>query len=125
MRNILFADDEAALRFLVTETLAEEGYEVTEAEDGRTAMELLEANVYDAIILDYMMPEMTGVEVCGWLRASENPNRGKPVILLTAKSLQKDREQAMNAGATEFMLKPFSPLQLLDLVDRLVAGKES
>ncbi|MCI3919109.1 response regulator [Paenibacillus sp. TRM 82003] len=120
MAKVLLADDELALRFLITETLAEEGYEVTEAEDGGEAVRLLASSAYDVIILDYMMPEKTGVEVCRWLRAAEgNANREKPVILLTAKAQQKDKDEALGAGASEYMMKPFSPLQLLDLVDRL------
>ncbi len=123
MAKIMLADDELALRFLITETLAEEGYEVKEAEDGREAVRLLESEPFDVVILDYMMPELTGVEVCAWLRRTEGANREKPVILLTAKAQQKDRDQALEAGATEYMVKPFSPLQLLELVDRL-AGTE-
>lgn len=120
--KIMLADDEPALRFLITETLAEEGYEVKAAEDGKEALRLLESEPFDVVILDYMMPELTGVEVCARLRAAEGVNREKPVILLTAKAQQKDREQALEAGATEYMMKPFSPLQLLELVDRLVGA---
>lgn len=118
--KILLADDEAALRFLLTETLADEGYEITEAEDGKEALGYLQAESYDLIILDYMMPERTGVEVCEWLRANENPNRQAPVILLTAKALEKDRERAKAAGVTQYIVKPFSPLQLVDTVEALI-----
>ncbi|HZG77649.1 MAG TPA: response regulator transcription factor [Paenibacillus sp.] len=125
MAKIMLADDELALRFLISETLTEEGYEVQEAEDGGEAVRLLGADSFDVIILDYMMPELTGIEVCRWLRSSGGPNREKPVILLTAKAQQKDKEQAIEAGATEYMVKPFSPLQLLDLVDRLAGEARS
>lgn len=118
--KILLADDEAALRFLLTETLADEGYDITEAEDGQEALTHLQAERYDLIILDYMMPERTGVEVCEWLRANENPNRQAPVILLTAKALEKDRERAKAAGVTQYIVKPFSPLQLVDTVELLI-----
>ncbi|MCZ8516322.1 response regulator [Paenibacillus filicis] len=118
--KILLADDEAALRFLLTETLADEGYEITEAEDGKEALGYLQAESYDLIILDYMMPERTGVEVCEWLRTNENPNRQAPVILLTAKALEKDRERAKAAGVTQYIVKPFSPLQLVDTVEALI-----
>ncbi|WP_309119184.1 response regulator [Paenibacillus sp.] len=122
MTKIMLADDEPALRFLITETLAEEGYGVKEAEDGREAVRLLQSESFDVVILDYMMPELTGVEVCEWLRRTDGDNRDKPVILLTAKAQQKDKDQAIAAGATEYMIKPFSPLQLLELVDRLAGG---
>ncbi|NHN29329.1 response regulator [Paenibacillus agricola] len=118
--NILMADDEVALRFLLTETLADEGYNITEAEDGKEALDYIKVNTYDLIILDYMMPEFTGVEVCEWLRNNDNPNQGAPVILLTAKALDKDRERAKAAGVSTYIVKPFSPLQLVDTVQQLI-----
>jgi two-component system, OmpR family, phosphate regulon response regulator PhoB len=114
--KILLADDETALRFLLTETLSDEGYEITEAEDGGEAIKYLQEETYTLAILDYMMPEKTGVEVCAWLRGTEGPNRDIPVLLLTAKALEKDKEQARLAGVTQYILKPFSPLQLIDIV---------
>lgn len=120
MIKLLIAEDEATLRFLLTETLTDEGYAVAEATDGSEAKAQLEQSVFDLIILDFMMPEMTGIEVCEWLRASNNPNRDKPVILLTAKAQDKDRERARQAGVTTYVVKPFSPLNLLDIVERLI-----
>ncbi len=116
--TILLADDEAALRFLLVETLSDEGYDITEAADGAEALQRLAEAEFDLIILDYMMPEQTGVDVCTWLRASDNPNRNKPVILLTAKALEKDRERARQAGVTDYIVKPFSPLLLIDAVQK-------
>lgn len=118
--KILLADDEIALRFLLTETLSDEGYAISEAEDGQQAMEQLQKETYDLIILDYMMPERTGVEVCEWLRHNDNANRNIPVILLTAKALDKDKEKAKAAGVTTYIVKPFSPLQLIDTVGQLL-----
>ncbi|WP_282937148.1 response regulator [Paenibacillus sp. RC67] len=120
--RILLADDELALRFLLTETLADEGYEITEAEDGKEALIHIQSTRYDLIILDYMMPELTGVEVCEWLRTQNNPNQETPVILLTAKALEKDRERAKKAGVSTYIVKPFSPLQLVDIVKQLIEG---
>jgi CheY-like chemotaxis protein len=119
--KVLLADDEAALRFLLTETLSDEGYDIVEAEDGSEAQELLERERFDLAILDYMMPAKTGVEVCEWLRSSSGPNRGLPVILLTAKTLEKDKEKALAAGVTAYIMKPFSPLQLIEVVKELIA----
>ncbi|SFL12532.1 Response regulator receiver domain-containing protein [Paenibacillus sp. 1_12] len=118
--NILLADDEMSLRFLLTETLADEGYHITEAADGKEALDHIKSNKYDLIILDYMMPELTGVEVCEWLRNNENPNQHSPVILLTAKALDKDRDRARTAGVSTYIVKPFSPLQLVDTVQQLI-----
>ncbi|MDF2960590.1 MAG: histidine kinase [Paenibacillus sp.] len=122
--KILLADDEVALRFLLTETLADEGYEITEAEDGKEALSFIQSISYDLIILDYMMPELTGVEVCEWLRNHDNPNRYTPVILLTAKALDKDRERARAAGVSTYIVKPFSPLQLVNTVEDLIEGRQ-
>ncbi|RKN66128.1 response regulator [Paenibacillus ginsengarvi] len=118
--KILLADDESALRFLLTETLGEEGYSITEAEDGQQAIDKLEKELFDIVILDYMMPEKTGVEVCQWLRESDSPNSRLPVILLTAKASDKDRDRAQAAGVTTYIVKPFSPLQLIDTVESLL-----
>ncbi|MFE5318574.1 response regulator [Paenibacillus sp. NPDC056579] len=118
--RVLLADDEMALRFLLTETLSDEGYDITEAEDGKEALNEIRNQRYDLIILDYMMPELTGVEVCEWLRNHDNPNRQVPVILLTAKALEKDRERAKAAGVSTYIVKPFSPLQLVDTVQKLI-----
>lgn len=123
-KKILLADDEAALRFLLSETLADEGYEITESEDGMEAINHLSTGRFDLIILDYMMPERTGVEVCEWLRGDPNPNQMAPVILLTAKALEKDRERAKTAGVTQYIVKPFSPLQLLDTIQELIQNGE-
>lgn len=122
-QRILLADDELALRFLLSETLSDEGYDIAEAEDGAEAIRLLKAESFDLIILDYMMPENTGVEVCEWLRQAEgNPNRNVPVILLTAKALEKDKERAKAAGVTTYIVKPFSPIQLIGAVEELIQG---
>lgn len=123
-KKILLADDETALRFLLTETLADEGYAITETEDGQQAKDKLQQETYDLVILDYMMPEKTGVEVCEWLRGSDSPNRDIPVILLTAKALEKDKEKAKAAGVTSYVVKPFSPLQLIDTVGSLLGDGE-
>ncbi|NOU91839.1 response regulator [Paenibacillus sp. LMG 31456] len=122
--KILLADDELALRFLLTETLADDGYEITESEDGKEALNYIQRERYDLIILDYMMPELTGVEVCEWLRNHENPNQNTPVILLTAKALEKDRERASAAGVSTYIVKPFSPLQLVDTVQELIESRQ-
>lgn len=121
--NILLADDEGALRFLLVETLEDEGCVLTEAEDGREALDWLERQTFDLAILDYMMPEQTGIEVCERLRASDSPNRDIPVILLTAKALEKDRERAKSAGVSAYVTKPFSPLQLIETIKQLLAAR--
>lgn len=117
MKKILLADDEASLRFLITETLLDEGYDIVEAEDGDEAVEKLQEDHYDLIILDYMMPGRTGIEVCEWLRSNDHANQQVPVVLLTAKTQATDRELAMKSGISQYITKPFSPIQLLDVID--------
>ncbi|WPP41110.1 response regulator transcription factor [Paenibacillus hunanensis] len=124
-KKILIAEDEPALRFLLMETLEDEGYMMTEAEDGQLAKDRLAQQEYDLIVLDYMMPEATGIEVCEWLRASGNANAGKPVILLTAKAQEQDRLRAEQAGVTLFMSKPFSPLALIDAAEELLEREDA
>jgi CheY-like chemotaxis protein len=119
-QRILLADDEMALRFLLSETLIDEGYEITEAADGQEAIDSLQTKEYDLIILDYMMPEKTGVEVCDWLRHSTSINQQKPVILLTAKASEKDKERAMAVGVTTYFVKPFSPMQLISTIKQMI-----
>jgi CheY-like chemotaxis protein len=119
-QKILLADDEMALRFLLSETLIDEGFDITVATDGQEAIDSLQQNEYDLIILDYMMPEKTGIEVCGWLRNSTSVNQQKPVILLTAKALEKDKERALAAGVTNYFVKPFSPLQLISAIKQMI-----
>ncbi|MDO3411377.1 response regulator transcription factor [Saccharibacillus sp. CPCC 101409] len=123
--RILIAEDETVLRFLLTETLEEEGWEIDEAEDGRAAMDSLRHGEYDLAILDYMMPEATGIEVCEWLRAEGGRNADKPVILLTAKAGEKDKARALAAGVSLFVAKPFSPDELTESVRGLLAGGRS
>ncbi len=122
-KKILIAEDEMVLRFLLTETLEDEGYDIDEAEDGRLAMDSLRYGEYDLIILDYMMPEATGIEVCRWLRGEGGINANKPVILLTAKAEEKDRDLAMQVGVSKFISKPFSPIELAEVVRELAGGR--
>jgi CheY-like chemotaxis protein len=112
----LLADDEIALRFLISETLEDEGYTLVEVEDGEEAVEQLKHKTFDLIILDYMMPGLTGIEVCEWIRRDGGSNADKPVLLLTAKTSTKDRERADEVGVTQYIMKPFSPTLLVEIV---------
>lgn len=116
--QVLLADDEVALRFLISETLEDEGYQLTEVEAGDEALEQLKLHTYDLIILDYMMPGLTGIEVCDWIRREGGSNATKPVLLLTAKTSMKDKERAAEVGITEYIMKPFSPTLLVQIVNK-------
>lgn len=119
MKKILIADDEDILRMLIEDTLEDSdlGFEIDEAEDGREALDKIVNGSYDLVILDYMMPHLTGMEVLEQLQLA---SFHIPVLMLTAKAQEADREQAMQNGAEYFMSKPFSPMELLNLVERIL-----
>lgn len=118
MKKILVADDEEILRILITDTL-EDDFIIEEAEDGKEALQKIRDNDYDLIVLDYMMPYLTGIEVLEEVRKDQNNTK---VLMLTAKAQDADREKAILKGADHFMSKPFSPMELLTLVERIVAS---
>lgn len=119
MARILLAEDEDILRMLVLDTLEDEGYTIEEAHDGQEAYEKLSENDYDLVILDYMMPRMTGLEVIEKTRNVLN-NKGIKIMILSAKNQQTDRERINQAGADYFMSKPFSPQQLLETIGEIL-----
>lgn len=121
MKRILLADDEEVLRMLTVDTLEDEGFEIDEAEDGQEAVDMLETKRYDLLILDYMMPRMTGLEVVKYVRAKNTPIK---ILMLTAKSQQQDIECLKDAGANYYMAKPFSPTKLVEAVREIFQEKE-
>lgn len=119
MKTILLADDEANLRLLVRTTLSDPRFRILEASDGKVALELAKAETPDVIVLDWMMPGLSGIEVAAELR--EDPlTRGIPIIMLTARGQKSDREQAERLEISSYLVKPFSPLELLQRVDELL-----
>lgn len=113
MKRILLAEDEDILRMLIVDTLEDENYIIDEAEDGQEALHYINENKYDLIILDYMMPVFTGLEVIEQVRANRQDVK---ILMLSAKSQLSDQEKALRAGANFFMSKPFSPSQLLEKI---------
>lgn len=121
MASILLAEDEPILRMLVMDSLEDEGYEIDAAVDGEEALEKITAREYDLIILDYMMPKMTGIEVIEKTRAL--PERsGVRILMLSAKNQQAEQDKVLQAGADDFMSKPFSPLDLIAKVGQMLNG---
>lgn len=115
--KILMADDESRMRKLVRDFLAKEGYEVLEAADGSEALDIFyENNDISLIILDVMMPNIDGLEVCREIRSQSKI----PIILLTAKSEERDELQGFDSGADEYISKPFSPKILVARVNALL-----
>jgi DNA-binding response OmpR family regulator len=118
MARILVADDEEVLRMLITDTLEDEGHNIDNAVDGRDALKMLQTEIYDLVILDNMMPGMTGIEVAHSL--TDEWKQQYPIIMLTAKTQQSDIEETKKAGIPYYMAKPFSPMQLVLLVEDIL-----
>lgn len=122
-KKILIADDEQPLRLLVRATLedesGEERYEIIEAADGNEALEVARQERPELILLDIQMPGQSGLEVCRILKG-DPATSDLMIVMLTAKGQQSDRERGLAAGADDYFAKPFSPLELLQLVDRVM-----
>ena len=115
--RILVVDDEPAVQQALTRALALERYDVNLADDGRQALELLGAAPYQAVILDVSMPEVDGLEVCRRLR--EGGDR-TPVLMLTARDEIDDRVAGLDAGADDYLVKPFALRELMARVRALL-----
>ncbi len=107
--RILLVDDEDRIRKLLKIYLEREGYVADEASDGKMAVELALSNRYDVIMLDVMMPEMDGIEACREIRK----HLTTPIIMLTARGEEINRVQGFEAGTDDYIVKPFSPREVL------------
>lgn len=114
--KILVADDEQAVRESLRRSLSFNGYDVVLAEDGAEAVELIEKEQPALVILDVMMPQMDGLEVCRTLRSSGDD---RPILLLTARDGVSDRVAGLDAGADDYLPKPFALEELLARVRSL------
>ena len=108
--RLLIAEDEKDLNKILTERLKEEHYSVDSCYDGQEALDYLASAEYDAVILDIMMPLLDGLSV---LKAMRRKNDSTPVLLLTAKDSIEDRVQGLDAGANDYLVKPFAVEELL------------
>lgn len=119
--RLLVAEDEPHIRRILTTLLEASGFHVTVVEDGPAALEELRTpRHFDLVIMDLLMPGLTGLEVLERLRQLSH-RRETPVVILTAKGQDVDRDRAFALGASDFMTKPFSPKKLLNRVDQLLA----
>jgi len=123
VKNILIADDEASLRCLIQATLEGPEIHTTQAVCGADALRMATEKNFDLIILDWMMPGMSGIEVLQQLRAQRQTAQ-IPVVMLTARGQMKDQEQALRSGANEYVMKPFSPLELLEKITSILDVEE-
>lgn len=115
-KRVLIVDDQGDLRKLVRMTLEFGDYELHEAEDGRRALELVRSIAPDIVILDVMMPgTIDGYEVCRQIKDNED-TKSIYVILLTARGQVSDLDQGLAAGADDYLIKPFRPMELIELL---------
>jgi two-component system phosphate regulon response regulator PhoB len=109
---ILVVEDEESLSLLVKYNLEKAGFEVACAFNGDEALDMIDKKIPDLIVLDWMLPEMSGIEVCREIRTLEY-TKDVPIIMLTARSQEDDRLKGFNSGADDYMTKPFSPKELV------------
>jgi two-component system alkaline phosphatase synthesis response regulator PhoP len=110
MKKVLIVDDEQSILTLLKYSLEKEGYEVIQAEDGQTGFDIAMKNDLDFIILDLMLPQMDGMDVCKNLRLNKV---NTPILMLTAKDDELERIIGLELGADDYMTKPFSPREVL------------
>ena len=120
--RLLLAEDTADLNRTVTMVLEHEGYEVDSALDGEQALELAMSNTYDGVILDIMMPKKSGMEVLKEMRKHQILT---PVLLLTAKTEIDDRVAGLDAGADDYLAKPFAIKELLARIRSMIRRQDS
>lgn len=121
MYKILVVDDERALRLLISMTLEIGNFDILEADNGTDALELVKKEKPDLVILDVMMPGITGYEVCKHIKTNPDIADTK-VLILTAKGQQADKEAAREAHADFYLSKPFSPMELYLMVEQISNG---
>lgn len=121
-RTVLIAEDDRALAKALATTLDSEGLHPIVVHDGDHALALAQGLHPDVLVSDVMMPGKTGIEICRALK-SEPATASIPVILLTAKAQLEDRRQGFEAGAAEYLTKPFSPIELITLINKILDGQ--
>jgi DNA-binding response OmpR family regulator len=127
MKSVLVVDDDPDIRELITWKLAQAGYSTQVAADGEAALAAVAgdgAAVPDLILVDWMMPKLSGIDVCRALR--QNPGTARiPVILLTANAQEADVELGFAAGVDDYIAKPFSPREMLSRIEAVLTRSEA
>ncbi len=122
MSSVLVVDDSPMLREMISGLLSKLGLTVSVAEDGSEAKEKIAAAPPDLVVLDVVMPNMNGYELCRWIK-NNDATKGVLVILCSSKSEEFDRYWGMKQGADAYVIKPFRSVELLSTVKALLAGK--
>lgn len=122
MHEILLVEDDAALAGSLCDYLCEFEIDIDHAYDGRSCLELLKSNHYDAIVLDVTMPRLNGLDTCRLIREQGN---SVPIIFLTARDTLSDKREGFEAGADDYLVKPFEPEELRYRIDALLRRRSS
>ncbi|KYP81727.1 response regulator transcription factor [Ferroacidibacillus organovorans] len=119
-QKLLVVDDEESIRTLVRYNLVQAGFDVTLAEDGEAGFQQIQQDTFDLLILDLMMPGMSGLEICKRMRQM---HKDTPIIMLTARGEEIDRVLGLEMGADDYITKPFSPRELVARVRAVLRRK--
>jgi len=122
MTRVLIVDDDKVIQQLIEVNLELEGYETARASDGEEALDQVRVFKPEVIILDVMMPKMDGREVCKRIKADPT-TRAIPIVFLSARAQEMDVQSGLELGASAYMTKPFDPVDLLDVIERVLAGE--
>lgn len=120
-KTILVVEDDPSLRQLLIQNLEYEGYHILAAENGQKGLLLAESEAIDLILLDLMLPKMSGIALCKHIRAKGNT---VPIIMLTAKDLVGDKVKGLKQGADDYVSKPFDLLELLARIEAVLRRKK-
>ncbi|MEL6648470.1 MAG: phosphate regulon transcriptional regulator PhoB [Pseudomonadota bacterium] len=110
--SVLLVEDEPAQREVLAYNLEADGFQVTSAENGEEALLLVDETAPDIILLDWMLPNVSGIEVCRQLK-SRNATKGVPIIMISARSEEVDRVRGLETGADDYVIKPYSVVELM------------
>ncbi|MBA3723356.1 MAG: response regulator [Candidatus Levybacteria bacterium] len=126
MRKILIAEDDFFIRDIYSKVFALSGYEVAVAVDGMDALEKIKAQTYDMVLLDIMMPRMTGIDVLKNIRSAEEPIKSIPIFIITNLGQQNVIEEAFRLGMDGYILKSqVTPQQIVDEINNFFLTKEA
>ncbi len=122
MTTVLIVDDSSTLREMISGLLIKAGMTVLEAEDGEKAKDMITSKPPDLVVLDIVMPNMNGYELCRWVK-SNGPTKDVPVVICSSKSEEFDRYWGMKQGADAYIAKPFRPAEMVETVKHLLRSR--
>lgn len=116
--NVLIVEDDEAIVSLLEFTLEKEGFKVSSTDNGEDALFMVKENKPDIILLDWMLPEISGIQVCTKIR-SDDETRNIPIIMLSARGEEADRVEGLQKGVDDYIVKPFSPKELIARIEAI------